>query len=47
MPLDPDYPSQRLIHQIDDADLALLVTQRSVTLACEQPDGCFSMQTDR
>ncbi|OAD41802.1 hypothetical protein LPB72_10875 [Hydrogenophaga crassostreae] len=46
VPLDPDYPSQRLIHQIDDADLSLLVTQRSVTLACEQPDRLF-LDADR
>jgi amino acid adenylation domain-containing protein len=37
VPLDPDYPSQRLIHQIDDADLALLVAQSSVVLESEQP----------
>lgn len=37
VPLDPDYPQQRLIDQIDDADLALLVTHSSVALACEQP----------
>jgi amino acid adenylation domain-containing protein len=37
VPLDPDYPSDRLLHQINDANLALLVTQSSVMLACEQP----------
>ena len=37
VPLDPDYPSQRLNHQIDDADLALLVTHSSVQLAIGQP----------
>lgn len=37
VPLDPGYPSQRLNHQIDDADLALLITQTSVTLPREQP----------
>ncbi len=37
VPLDPSYPSQRLKHQIDDADLALIVTQSSVAPAREQP----------
>ena len=37
VPLDPDYPVQRLSFQIFDADLALMVTHRSVAqaLACE------------
>ena len=33
VPLDPDYPVQRLTYQIDDADLALMVTCRSMTQA--------------
>jgi amino acid adenylation domain-containing protein len=33
VPLDPDYPSQRLNHQMDDAGLALLVSHSSVGLA--------------
>ena len=39
VPLDPDYPVQRLNHQIDDADLALMVTHTSVarTLTREHP----------
>jgi amino acid adenylation domain-containing protein len=37
VPLDPAYPSQRLHAQIDDADLALLVAQRSVAPALEHP----------
>jgi len=30
VPLDPDYPSQRLNYQIQDADLSLMVTHRAV-----------------
>lgn len=37
VPLDPAYPAQRLHHQIDDADLALLVTRASVAPAREHP----------
>ncbi|HEY9095342.1 MAG TPA: amino acid adenylation domain-containing protein, partial [Hydrogenophaga sp.] len=39
VPLDPDYPSQRLNYQIDDADLALLITRAPIaeSLAREQP----------
>lgn len=37
VPLDPTYPSQRLDHQIEDADLVLLVTHRSVMPGREHP----------
>jgi amino acid adenylation domain-containing protein len=37
VPLDPDYPCQRLNDQIADADLALLLTHSAVKLAGEQP----------
>ncbi|MGS5086931.1 non-ribosomal peptide synthetase [Hydrogenophaga sp. A37] len=37
VPLDPDYPCQRLNDQIADADLALLLTHSVVKLAGEQP----------
>lgn len=37
VPLDPSYPIQRLHHQIDDAELALLITQQSVALARAHP----------
>ncbi|WP_439519114.1 amino acid adenylation domain-containing protein [Hydrogenophaga sp.] len=37
VPLDPAYPSQRLNHQIEDADLVLLVTEGSVAPARTQP----------
>ncbi|WP_066267626.1 non-ribosomal peptide synthetase [Hydrogenophaga palleronii] len=37
VPLDPAYPVQRLNHQIDDADMALLITHSSVALPREQP----------
>lgn len=37
LPLDPGHPRQRLQFQIDDAELALLVTQRSAAPAREHP----------
>ena len=39
MPLDPEYPAQRLLHQVEDADLALLLTTAALNpgLAGEQP----------
>ncbi|MEZ5702024.1 MAG: non-ribosomal peptide synthetase [Burkholderiaceae bacterium] len=39
VPLDPGYPSERLNYQIDDADLALLITQAPIakSLARQQP----------
>lgn len=37
VPLDPAYPSERLKYQIDDADLLLLVTLRSMSQACQYP----------
>jgi amino acid adenylation domain-containing protein len=37
VPMDPGYPSQRLSHQIDDADLALLITRKSVAPPRDQP----------
>ncbi|MGM9427158.1 amino acid adenylation domain-containing protein [Hydrogenophaga sp. MI9] len=36
VPLDPDHPAQRLTRQIEDANLALLVTHSAVVLACGQ-----------
>lgn len=37
VPLDPAYPSQRLNHQIEDADLVLLVTHSSVAPGRNEP----------
>jgi amino acid adenylation domain-containing protein/non-ribosomal peptide synthase protein (TIGR01720 family) len=39
VPLDPDYPRERLAHMVEDAGLALLLTQRRVRerLALERP----------
>lgn len=47
VPLDPDHPVQRLHHQVDDADLAVLITHEALanTLALEGHP-CLLLDTD-